>query len=85
MSFDQRFGLRDVGLLAPRQDELDRIAQAIDGDVDLGAESAYRSPQRLIVVYPFFSTARQTAKRQGNQGFGRSPVLMPFSETIDTE
>ena len=51
---DQRLGLCDVGLLARRQDEFDRIAQAVDGDVDLGAEPAPGATQRLIVVYPFF-------------------------------
>src|SRR5882757_535292 len=52
---DQRFGLGDVGLLTRRQDELDRVAQGIDGDVDLGGKAPTRSAQRLILIYPFFS------------------------------
>src|SRR5450759_2706886 len=55
MPLDQRLGLRNVGLLARCQDELDRVAQGVDEDVDLGAESAPRTAQRLIVVYPLFS------------------------------
>src|SRR6185437_3286482 len=51
----QWLGLGDVRLLAPRQDELDRVAQSAHEDVDLRAEPATGAAQRLIVVYPFFS------------------------------
>src|SRR5437660_9112278 len=36
MGTDQRPGPRDIGLLAPRQAELHRVAQRIDGDGDPG-------------------------------------------------
>ena len=50
--------LGDIRLLATRQDELDRVAQgAVNQDVDLGAESAHGTAQRLIVVYPVSGTA----------------------------
>src|SRR6516164_409723 len=54
MGIDQRLGSRDVGLLAPRQEELDRVPQGIDGDVDLGREAAPRAAQRLFVDYARF-------------------------------
>ncbi len=43
VALDQWFGLRDVRRLARRQDELDRVAQAIDRDVDLGGKAAPRA------------------------------------------
>ena len=37
---DHRLGLSDVGPLTLRHDEPDRVAQGVDGGVDLGAEPA---------------------------------------------
>src|ERR1700738_2765226 len=54
MTFDQRLALLDVGPLAARQDELDRVSQAVDRDVQLGPEAASRASQRLIDA-PFFA------------------------------
>ena len=51
MSLDQGFALRDVGLLATAQDELDGIAQGIDERVNFGAQSATRSTDRLLAVF----------------------------------
>src|SRR4051794_14415756 len=53
----QRLGLRDVRLLAPRQDELDRVAQGVDENVDLGAESAPRAAEGLAPLPPLFPAA----------------------------
>src|SRR5512135_3717052 len=53
--FPPRLGLGNVGFLAPRTNELDRVAQGVDEDVDLGAESAPRTAQSRSVGYPFFS------------------------------
>ena len=47
--------LRDLGDLPAGEDQSRRMAQGVDGDVDLGPKAATRSAQRLVVVYPFFS------------------------------
>ncbi|CAN5831972.1 hypothetical protein BH23PLA1_BH23PLA1_41250 [soil metagenome] len=54
LSFDQGLTLIDVGFLSPRQDQLDGVAEAIDGDVQLGPEPAPRPSQRLVGA-PFFA------------------------------
>jgi hypothetical protein len=51
----QRGPLRDVGDLSAGEDQSHRIAQGVDGDVDLGPKAATRSAQRLVVVDPVFS------------------------------
>src|SRR5215472_8797444 len=53
----QRLGPGDVRLLAPRQDELDRVAQGVDEDVDLGAEPAFGTAERLVPLPPFSPAA----------------------------
>ena len=53
----QRLGLRDVRRLARRQEELDRVAQGVDEDVDLRAESVPGTAQGLICLPPFFPAA----------------------------
>src|SRR4051794_12058697 len=90
MPADQRPGLHDVGLLTRRQDEIDRVAQGIDGDVDLGRESAPRAAQRLISVYPPFTApaacwcARTTVlsmiihSRSGSRGASKTRSRAPF-------
>ena len=52
-SLDQALCLTDIADLAWRQDEADRIAEGIDGDADLGAQAAARTPDRLIFASPF--------------------------------
>lgn len=54
MILDQGKTLVDVGLLSPGQDQLDRVSQAVDGDVKLGPEPAPRASQRLVGT-PFFA------------------------------
>src|SRR6185437_13443057 len=63
--FHQRLGLGHVGFLAPRQEELDRVAQGVHEDMDLGAEAAPRTAQCLIVVYPPFFRPRPHAGAPG--------------------
>ena len=53
----QRLGLRDVRLLPRRQDELDRIAEGVDDDVELRAESAPGTAEGLTSLPPFFPAA----------------------------
>ena len=50
---DQGFGLCAVVDLACRCDEAQRVAQGIDGDVDLGGQAAAGAPDRLILNPPF--------------------------------
>src|SRR5947209_1899226 len=57
MPVDQRLGLGDVGRLARRQEELDRVAEGVDQDVDLGAESAPGTAEGLAPLPPFFPAA----------------------------
>ena len=63
---DQRIGLhrgqqvvcpRQVVCLAASQEEVDRVAQRIDQGVDLGAQSAARAPDRLILADFFCAPA----------------------------
>jgi hypothetical protein len=54
---DQAFCLTDIGDLAGRQDEADRIAESIDGNADLRAQAAARTPNRLIFAPPFWAPA----------------------------
>jgi hypothetical protein len=54
MTFDQCLALVDVGRLAAGQDELDRVPQAVDRDVQLGREATARASQRLVGA-PFFT------------------------------
>ena len=56
-ALEQGRALTDIRRLAGRQDEPHRVAQGVDDDVDLGAESAARSPQRLVAGPPFFPAA----------------------------
>jgi hypothetical protein len=43
--------------LAWSQDEADGIAESIDTDIDLGAQAAARTPDRLILARPFWAPA----------------------------
>jgi len=52
-AFNQGFGLRAVVDLAGSEKKADRIAERIDGDVDLGAQPAARAAERLNVGPPF--------------------------------
>ena len=54
---DQSLGLANVVDLAWGQDEADRIAESIDADIDLGAQAAARTPDRLIFAPPFWAPA----------------------------
>ena len=57
MPFYQRLGLRDVRHLTSGQDELDRIAQGVDQNVDFRAESASGTAKRRIALPPFLPAA----------------------------
>ena len=52
-TIDQSASLRDVALLAGRQDEADRTSQASDGQMYLGAQATARASKGLILS-PFF-------------------------------
>src|SRR5262249_9048044 len=54
--------LTDIRRLAGREEEPHRVAQGIDDDGDLGAESAARSPPGLLVGPPFFPAACRCAR-----------------------
>ena len=63
---DQRIGLHrgqqvvgpdQVVCLAAGQEEADRVAQRIDQGVDLGAQSAARAPDRLVLTSFFWAPA----------------------------
>ena len=54
---DQPFGLGDVANLTAGEDEPQRIAQGIDGDMDLGAQPAPRASDGLILSPPFAPAA----------------------------
>jgi hypothetical protein len=54
---DQGLGLRAVVDLACRGDQTQRVAQSIDGDVDLGGQATARAPDRLILTPPFAPAA----------------------------
>ena len=56
-AFHQTLGLGDVVPLPRRQDEAQRIAQGIDGDVDLAAQPAARTSDGLILSPPFAPAA----------------------------
>ncbi len=50
---DERFGLGDVVRLAGGETNAQRIAERIDGDVQLGAQPPARAPDGLILRPPF--------------------------------
>jgi hypothetical protein len=50
-------GADEIMCLAPTQEEPDRVAQRIDQGMDLGAQSAARSPDRLILAGFFCAPA----------------------------
>lgn len=54
---DQVFGLEDVVYLTGGQNEADGIAEGIHPHVDLRAQAAARTPDRLIFAPPFFAPA----------------------------
>jgi hypothetical protein len=54
---DQIFGLEDVMRLAWGEDEADGIAEGIHANVDLRAQTAARTPDRLIFAPPFWAPA----------------------------
>ena len=56
-ALEQGRALTDIRRRAGREDEPHRVAQGIDDDADLGAESAARSPRGLLVGPPFFPAA----------------------------
>ena len=53
----QRRGLIDVMLLAGGEDQFDGLSLGIDGQVQLTAETAPRTPEGLVA--PFFVTVRR--------------------------
>jgi hypothetical protein len=56
-TLDQALCLGDIGDLTCRQDEADRIAESIDGNADLRAQAAARTPDCLIFASPFLAPA----------------------------
>ena len=52
---DQALSLANVVDLACGQDEAERVAEGIDADVDLGAQAAARTADRLIFAPPFWA------------------------------
>ncbi len=56
-SLDQILGLDAVMNLARGHDEADRIAQAVDGNVDLAGQAAARAPDGLILSPPLAPAA----------------------------
>ena len=50
---EQRFGLRHFVALAGSEADAQRVAEAIDSDVQLGAQPAARPPDGLILSPPF--------------------------------
>ncbi len=54
---DQALCLADIGDLACRQNEADRIAKSVNSNADLGAQTAPRTPDRLIFGSPFWAPA----------------------------
>ena len=54
---DRRLGLRHVGHLTLGHVEPDRVAEGIDGGVELGAEPADGATQGLRSLPPFFPAA----------------------------
>jgi hypothetical protein len=56
-TLDQALCLADIGDLAGREDEADRVAQSVDGNADLRAQAATRTPDRLIFGPPFWAPA----------------------------
>jgi len=54
---DQVLGLGDVARLARREDEAKRIAERVYAGVDLRAQAAARTPDRLIFAPPFAAPA----------------------------
>ena len=82
MTLHQGLRLVDVGLLAGRQDELDRVAQAVDGAVDLGPEPAPASAQRLIAPAPFFRPRRR-AGGPGSRSCRGSPLQVGVLQRLE--
>ena len=52
-ALDQAFCLADIADLACRQDETGGVAESVDGNADLRAQTAARTPDRLIFGAPF--------------------------------
>ena len=50
-------GADQVVCLAPGQEEADRVAKRIDEGMDLGAQSAARAPDRLVLAGFFLAPA----------------------------
>jgi hypothetical protein len=83
---DQALCLRDIGDLACRQDEADRIAEGVDGNADLRAQAAARTPDRLIFGPPFWAPAAcwcartmvESMIRYSRSGFSPSSVKSRF-------
>ena len=85
-TLDQALCLTDIGDLACRQDEADWIPEGIDGDADLGAQAAARTPDRLIFASPFWAPAAcwcartmvESMIRYSRSGFSPSSVKSRF-------
>jgi hypothetical protein len=58
---DQAFCLVDIGDLAGREDEADRVAESVDNNAELRAQTAARTPDRLIFGPPFGLAAGDVA------------------------
>src|SRR4051812_46070877 len=57
LTFHQRLGVRDVGLLAGAQEAFDRVAQGIDDNVDFAAETASGTAETRAGLPPFWPAA----------------------------
>ena len=83
---DQAFCLADIGDLAGREDEADRVAESVDGNADLRAQTAARTPDRLIFGSPFLAPAAcwcartmvESMIRYSRSGFSPSSVKSRF-------
>ena len=49
--FDQRFGTREIVILARAEHHLDRIAEGVDEGVNFGGQSSTRSADRLRIIF----------------------------------
>jgi hypothetical protein len=81
-TLDQALCLTDIGDLTCRQDKADRIAESVDGNADLRAQTAARTPDRLIFGPPFWAPAAcwcartmvESMIRYSRSGFSPSSV-----------
>ena len=85
-TFDQTLRLTDIGDLACCEDEANRIAEGVDGNIDLGAQAAARTPDCLILASPFLAPAAcwcartmvESMIRYSRSGFSPNSVKSRF-------